>query len=124
MGYLIMGTYVVFNTLMIFLADQYPFGPEVAGPYSIYSSKSFFIVYHVWGMILCLLGMYAMWKEIRTLFMIVLFLLLIVMFYPWFTASPADRAQGRNPQKEKVDTPDEDDGVEKLQYREPGSKYE
>ena len=95
MGYLIMGSYVVFNIMMIFLADKYPFGKEVAGPYSIYSSKGFFITYHIWGIGLCLLGIYAMWKDVRRLFMICLLLLLIVMFYPWFTSSPADRAKGK-----------------------------
>ena len=115
MAYLIMGTYILSNIFMFFIMDRYPFGEDVAGPYSIYSSKSFFIVYHIWGIVLCILGMYALWKNSRRLFMITLFLLLLVMFYPWFTASPADRKQGQDQKAEKEKL----DSIRKAQPEQP-----
>ena len=92
-GYLILGSYAIFNIISIALVDRFPIGMEGAGKYSIYSSKEFFIVYHAWGIALAIILIYAMAKEIRRLFMITLFLMMVVMFYPWFTAGPLERGQ-------------------------------
>jgi hypothetical protein len=51
-------------------------------------------VYHVWGIVLAILCTYTMWKDIRILFMISLLLLMLVMFYPYFTGSPMEKAKG------------------------------
>ncbi|MFN8396929.1 MAG: hypothetical protein U0176_20050 [Bacteroidia bacterium] len=96
-GTFVFGSFAVFNiiTLLTFSSIHYPFGPEVAGPYSIFSSEKFFIVYHIWGIALSILCIYTMWKDIRLLFMISLFLLMLVMFYPYFTGSPTEKAKGQ-----------------------------
>jgi hypothetical protein len=107
-GSVVFLSFAVFNviTLLFFDFEGYPFGPEVAGPYSIFVSKQFFITYHVWGIVLSVLCTYAMWKEIRVLFMIVLLLLMLVMFYPYYTGSPMDQAKGREMQKAENRHPD------------------
>jgi hypothetical protein len=92
-GYLILGSYAVFNVISIILVDRFPIGAEGIGKYSMYSSKEFFIVYHAWGIVLAVLVIYAMKNEIRRLFMIGLFLMMVVMFYPWFTAGPMERGE-------------------------------
>ena len=92
-GYLILGSFAIFNVISIVLADRFPIGQEGVGKYSIYSSTEFFIVYHAWGIVLAGIVMYAMWKEIRGLFTISLLLLMVVMFYPWFTAGPIGRGE-------------------------------
>ena len=96
-GSVVFMSFALFNvmTLVFFDFDGYPFGPEVAGPYSIFVSKKFFIVYHVWGIVLAVLCTYTMWKEIRILFMISLLLMMLVMFYPYFTGSPMEKAKGQ-----------------------------
>jgi hypothetical protein len=96
-GYVMMGLFAAFNLLtLVFLGNmKVDFGPAVAGPYSIFASKGFFIAYHVWGIVLPLLCMVALWKELRMLFMTTLLLLLLLMFYPYFTSSPADKAKGQ-----------------------------
>lgn len=96
-GTVVFLSFAVFNviTLLTFGNYSYPFGPEVAGPYSIFSSEKFFVAYHVWGIILAIVCTYAMWKDVRILFMISLLLLMIVMFYPYFTGSPTEKAKGK-----------------------------
>ena len=96
-GSVIFMSFALFNviTLLTFANSDYPFGPEVAGPYSIFSSKKFFIVYHIWGIVLAILCTFTMWKEIRILFMISLLLMMLVMFYPYFTGSPMEKAKGK-----------------------------
>lgn len=96
-GYIMLGMFAAFNVLMLVMMDssKIEFGPAVAGPYSIFASRGFFIAYHAWGVILPLLCMYALWKEVRILFMTTLLLLLLLMFYPYFTSSPKDKAEGR-----------------------------
>src|SRR3989338_7973758 len=86
----------IFNIIdLTFTIDNYEFGSDVAGPYSIFSSKKFFIAYHVWGIIMAVLCTYTMWKEIRILFMVSLLLILLLMFYPYFTGSPLDKKAGQ-----------------------------
>ena len=87
-GSLIIGSFAVLNVLTLFMADRFPLGDKSYGEYSIYSSKEFFFVYHIWGIVLAVICIYAMWKEIRMLFMISLLLLCVVMFYPYFTSTP------------------------------------
>lgn len=95
-GSIIFLSLAVFNLIdLIFTMDNYGFGPEVAGPYSIFSSKKFFIAFHVWGIALAIICTYSMWKEIRILFMISLLLMLLLMFYPYFTGSPLEKAKGK-----------------------------
>lgn len=96
-GTFVFGSFAIFNiiTLLTFSNSHYPFGPEVAGPYSIFSSEKFFIVYHIWGIALSILCIYTMWKDIRLLFMISIFLLMLVMFYPYFTGSPTEKAKAK-----------------------------
>jgi hypothetical protein len=105
-GYVMIGMFAAFNLLTLVLMGnmKVDFGPAVAGPYSIFASKGFFIAYHVWGIILPLMCMYALWKEIRILFMTTLLLLLLLMFYPYFTSSPADQAQGKAIQEQRDST--------------------
>lgn len=92
-GYLILGSYAIFNVISIFLVNRFPIGLEGTGKYSIYSSKEFFIVYHAWGIVLAVVVIYAMKNEIRRLFLIGLFLMMVVMFYPWWSAGPLERGQ-------------------------------
>jgi hypothetical protein len=96
-GYVMLGMFAAFNLLTLALLGnmKVEFGPAVAGPYSIFASKGFFVAYHVWGIILPVLCIYALWKEIRMLFMTTLLLLLLMMFYPYFTSSPAEKAKGK-----------------------------
>jgi PDZ domain-containing secreted protein len=47
-----------------------------------------------------------LWKEIRVLFMIVLLLLMLVMFYPYYTGSPMDKERGREMLEEENRHPD------------------
>lgn len=103
MGHILFWSYAAVNMLYVFRAHIWEFGPEIAGEYSIYSSKNFFIAYHIWGAILAGICSFTLWKKNTRLFMIALFLFLVVMFYPYFTSSPVDRAKAR--QKEQVETP-------------------
>lgn len=86
-GTIIIGSFALLNVLTLFMADRFPLGDKSFGEYSIYSSAEFFYVYHIWGIVLAVVCVYAMWKEIRLLFMISLFLLCVVMFYPYFTSA-------------------------------------
>lgn len=90
-------TFALFNiiTLLTISNSKMPFGPEIAGPYSIFSSEKFFLAYHIWGILMAVIATYAMWKETKMLFWISLLLLMLLMFYPYFTSSPIDRAQGK-----------------------------
>jgi hypothetical protein len=96
-GTVVFLSFAVFNviTLATFAKIDYPFGPEVAGPYSIFSSEKFYLAYHVWGIIVAISATYAMWKEAKLLFWISLLLLMLLMFYPVFTSSPMDKAEGQ-----------------------------
>lgn len=96
-GTAVLITFALFNVLMLVsnVQGSFKFGPEVAGPYSIFASQKFFIAYHVWGIILPIVCTYAMWKETRMLFFISLLLLMLLMFYPFFTSSPLDKAKGQ-----------------------------
>jgi hypothetical protein len=96
-GTVVFLTFALFNilTLVTLSSIEYPFGPAVAGPYSIYASKNFFIAYHVWGIIMPFIATYAMWREAKMLFWISLLLLILLQFYPYFTSSPIDRAAGQ-----------------------------
>ena len=95
--------YAIFNLItLFFLIDKADYGPEVAGPYSIFSSKNFFVAYHVWGIVISLVCIYAFAKENRMLSMIGLLLMTLIMFYPYFTGSPMDKAQGEKMVKEKA----------------------
>lgn len=102
-AYVIFGTYAIFNLItIILLVDKSEFGPEIAGPYSIFSSKNFFIAYHIWGIVIAIVCIYALLKEIRMLFMIGLLLMTLIMFYPYFTGSPMDKKQGEDIVKERL----------------------
>lgn len=92
-GFAILGSYAVFNIITLVLMNRmFPqFGPELFGPYSIMASKQVFIAYHVWGIIIAIVTMYAMWKDIKVLFMIGLLLMSIIMFYPYFSTTPAEK---------------------------------
>ncbi len=107
-GTVVFLTFAIFNliTLLTFANAKYPFGPEVAGPYSIFSSEKFFIAYHVWGILMAIMATYAMWKEAKLLFWISLLLLMLLMFYPYFTGSPMDKAQGER-EKARQDSIDQ-----------------
>jgi energy-coupling factor transporter transmembrane protein EcfT len=96
-GTVVFLTFAIFNVLMLVsnVKGHYQFGPEVAGPYSIFSSEKFFLAYHIWGIILPIVCTYGMWKETRMLFFISLLLLMLLMFYPFFTSSPLDKAEGQ-----------------------------
>ena len=98
-GTFVMGTFALFNVVTLFLVNRFPIGDLSYGEYSIYASKGFFMAYHIWGIVLCVVCIYAMWKEIRLLFMVTLLLLIMVMFYPYFTSSPSDRKAGAEKQK-------------------------
>lgn len=101
-GYAIFGTYAFFNVITIFfLTGKAEFGPEIAGEYSIFSSQNFFIAYHVWGIVISIVCIYGMYKENRMLFMVGLLLITLIMFYPYFTGSPMDKAAGEQLVKEK-----------------------
>ncbi|HHG85004.1 MAG TPA: hypothetical protein ENJ82_09695 [Bacteroidetes bacterium] len=108
MGYFILGSYAVFNVFSLFIVDRFPIGYAEAGPYSIYSSKGFFIAYHLWGILLAVVTMYSMWKEIRMLFMTSLLLMMIVMFYPYFTAGPMDSQVSQKEQVDPLQNPEPD----------------
>ncbi len=96
-GTVVFLTFAIFNviTMLTFSSSAYPFGPEVAGPYSIFSSEKFFLAYHIWGILVAIMATYAMWTEAKMLFWISLLLLILLMFYPYFTSSPIDKAQGK-----------------------------
>jgi thiol:disulfide interchange protein len=96
-GTVVFLTFAIFNviTMLTFANSDYPFGPEVAGPYSIFSSEKFFLAYHIWGILVAIMATYAMWTEAKMLFWISLLLLILLMFYPYFTSSPIDKAQGK-----------------------------
>lgn len=108
--------FAIGNAIMLLVtnADNTPFGPEVAGPYSIFASYKFFVAYHVWGIIIAVVTTYALWKETRMLFWISLLLLMILMFYPYFTSSPVDKAQGEEI-KQKQDEKARQDSIARLQ---------
>jgi hypothetical protein len=96
MGTVIFLSFAIFNIIdLLFTMEHYDFGPDVAGPYSIFSSQKFFIAYHIWGIVMAIACTYAMWKEIRILFMVSLLLLMLLMFYPYFTGSPMEKAKGQ-----------------------------
>ena len=96
-GTMVFLTFALFNviTLLTISNSKMPFGPEIAGPYSIFSSEKFFLAYHVWGILMAVVATYALWRETKMLFWISLLLLMLLMFYPYFTSSPIDRAQGK-----------------------------
>jgi hypothetical protein len=95
-GTVVFLTFAIFNviTLLTYGKLKPTFGPEVAGPYSIYSTEKFFLAYHIWGILMAVVATYAMWKEAKLLFWISLLLLMLLMFYPVFTSSPMDKAEG------------------------------
>lgn len=81
-----LAVYSLGNVLFIIKAEElYEFGPEVAGPYSIYYSLDFFRVYHLWGIIVSVTLVYAYLAKSRILLWISLLLFIIVSFYPNFT---------------------------------------
>lgn len=98
-GYLILITFAIGNLLSIIRIDvieeRTGFGPEIAGEYSIFASRNFFLAYNAWGIILAGVTAYAFWKKIRGLLYVGILLLLIVMFYPYFTQSPEESKQAK-----------------------------
>lgn len=88
-------SYAAVNMVFVFRTSLFKFGPEIAGEYSIYASKNFFIAYHVWGAILAVLCSVSLWRRSNRLFMISLLLFLILAFYPYFTSSPVDKAKAK-----------------------------
>jgi hypothetical protein len=105
-GTVIFLSFAIFNLIdLLFLMDRFEFGPDVAGQYSIYSSQKFFIAYHIWGIAMAIVCTYAMWKEVKILFLISLMLLMLLMFYPYFTGSPMDQKQAKDQiNKAKLDS--------------------
>lgn len=88
-AYGLFGSYIIANLVtLIFLTDRYEFGPEVGGPYSIFSSKGFFIAYNVWGIILAGVAIYSLWKKQQKLLLISLIVLMALMFYPYYSSQP------------------------------------
>lgn len=113
-GTIIIGSFAILNIITLFMADRFPLGDKSFGEYSIYSSAEFFYVYHIWGIILAGVCVYAMWKEIRMLFMISLFLLCVVMFYPYFTSTPTQPQTQPNKTEENTAPPSNKSGSEQL----------
>jgi hypothetical protein len=109
-GTVVFLAFAIFNVLMLVTNVQgnFKFGPEVAGPYSIFSSSKFFLAYHIWGILVPIVATYAMWKEAKMLFWISLLVLMLLMFYPVFTSSPLDKAEG---EREKA----RQDSIQQLQ---------
>lgn len=105
--YVMLGMYAIGNILFIIRADVImASGPVNPGPYSIYSSIDFFRVYHLWGIVMAGFTAYAFYKEHRNLFLISMFLLLVIFFYPKFSSDPVnDNKPEQNP-VEKVEPKD------------------
>ena len=92
-GTLLIGSFALFNLMMLFIEPaSFEYGIH-HGKYSIFSSREFYLVYHIWGIVLAAVAVYTMWKEISRLFMISLFLLCLLMFYPYLTQNPAVKSQ-------------------------------
>ena len=85
-GYIVIGSFAVFNVFTLLTFDMSLVGTGEFGPYSIFASKEIFYAFHIWGIIVPIVTIYAMVKQSRMLFSIGLLLLMLLMFYPIFTA--------------------------------------
>lgn len=89
MGHVIVWVYAGLCLLDIVRADvilQNFTDPKYTLPtYSIYRSKDFFIAFNVWGIITAGIFSYSLWQNIRILFLISLLMLIVLMFYPYFS---------------------------------------
>ncbi len=89
MGHLIMWAFALLCLLDIVRADvvlQNFTNPDHPLPtYSIYKNKDIFIAFNVWGIIIAAVCSYSLWKNLRMLFLISLLLLIVLMFYPYFS---------------------------------------
>jgi len=96
-GFLMLAVFVAGNVISLLRVDYIEqnmgFGPEVAGEYSIFASRGAFIAYNAWGILVAVLTGYAFYKKIRILFLIGMLLMLILLFYPYFTAGPDSGAR-------------------------------
>lgn len=105
--YVLLAAYALGNVLFIFRAEVImENGPVNPGPYSIYSSIDFFRVYHLWGIVLAGFTAYAFYKEHRNLFLISLFLLFVVFFYPKFSSDPVNDNKPKQNPTEQVEPTD------------------
>lgn len=95
MGHILIWFFALSSVLDLIIINRWQFGPDPESPYSIFSSRSVFIAYQIWTIILCGVTSYSLWKKHRMLFLISTLLLLIVIFYPTFT-------QGKKPYKTKT----------------------
>lgn len=103
MGSFILGSYGIISIINIIQIKHFPVGDPAYGEYSIFSSADFFSVYNIWGFILAIVALYGMWKEVRVLFLVGLFLLGVQMFYPYFTTNTIQPSQSKQPATGQVD---------------------
>lgn len=91
-GFLMLAVFIIGNVISLirvdYIQENMGFGPEIAGKYSIFASRGAFIAYNVWGIVVAVLTGYAFYKKIRILFLIGMLLMIILLFYPYFTAGP------------------------------------
>ncbi len=91
MGHVIMWVYALLCLLDIVRADvvlqNFAEHRETLPTYSIYTSKAFFIAFNFWGIVVALVCSYSLWKNIRLLFFITLLLLMVLMFYPYWSVN-------------------------------------
>jgi hypothetical protein len=87
LGHVMIWWFALDKLIALLLINRMSFGSLGPDDYSIFSSRSAFIAWHVWGIIVGAVTSYAMWKKHRMLFMIGVLLMLIVQFYPYFTAN-------------------------------------
>jgi|GEM_PF-2104525 len=113
MGSFIVGSYGIISIINIIQIENFPVGNSDYGEYSIFSSPDFFWVYNIWGFILALVTLYGMWKEIRILFLVGIFLLSVQMFYPYFTTNTIQPSKSKatgTEQQDSVATPAKPNG--------------
>ncbi len=116
-GFIVIGSFAVFNLFTLLTFDMSLVGTPKYGPYSIFASKEIFYAYHIWGIIIPIVTIYAIIKETRMLFFISLLLLLVLQFYPVFTSGPGDIARGKEIMEEQArqDSLAREDSLKALQ---------
>lgn len=86
MLYVLLGLLALRGVMDLFLVNQFEYGKEGTPPWSIFASQKFFLAYQIWTILICGVAAFSVWKKHKLLTYISFFILLILLFYPYFTS--------------------------------------